>query len=209
MVASKDEKIAFLILLSGPGVPGHELLSLQTEKIARASGASESDIAQLRALQLKIFDIIRTETDIEKGLQQARQILLEQYDQLSAGEKKLAGSAQAFVDQHSSVIGIPWFRFFITFDPSTVLAKVNCPVLAITGEKDLQVPPEQNLPKIQEAISQGKAGYVKTKVLPGLNHLLQTAKLGLVSEYGEIEETISPVALNEISDWLKEFHFIQ
>ncbi len=81
-------------------------------------------------------------------------------------------------------------------------------MLAITGEKDLQVPPEQNLPKIQEAISQGKAGYVKTKVLPGLNHLLQTAKLGLVSEYGEIEETISPVALNEISDWLKEFHFI-
>ncbi len=74
--------------------------------------------------------------------------------------------------------------------------------LALTGEKDLQVPPEQNLPAIKKALLQGRAKDVTVKELPSLNHLLQTAKSGLVTEYGEIEETIAPLALKEVSDWL-------
>lgn len=207
IVAAEDTSIAFLVLLAGPGVPGHEMLSLQSEKIARASGASAAAIADLQSLQNKIFSIIRNQPNIEAGKRQAREILLAEYAKLTEDERKSIGSAEDFAEHHSSVIGIPWFRYFISYDPRTVLAKVQCPVLALTGEKDLQVPPEQNLPAIQQTLLQGQAKDVTIKELASLNHLLQTAKSGLVTEYGEIEETISPLPLKEISDWLTSRKF--
>ncbi len=202
IVAAEDPSIAFLVLLAGPGVPGHEMLSLQSEKIARASGASATAIADLQSLQSRIFSIIRNQPNIESGKRESKEILFAAYAKLTEEERKSVGSAEAFAEQHSAVIGIPWFRYFITFDPRTVLAKVQCPVLALTGEKDLQVPPEQNLPAIKKALLQGRAKDVTAKELPSLNHLFQTAKSGLVTEYGEIEETIAPMALKEVSDWL-------
>ena len=96
----------------------------------------------------------------------------------------------------------PWFRFFLTYDPKTTLGKVKCPVLAINGEKDLQVPPQENLSIIKEALQAGGNQNFTIMELPGLNHLFQTAQTGLPAEYAKIEETISPVALKIISDWI-------
>ena len=71
-----------------------------------------------------------------------------------------------------------WFRFFLTFDPRPTLRKVQCPVLAINGEKDLQVPPKENLAEIDKALKAGGNRNVKTVELPGLNHLFQPCKTG-------------------------------
>ncbi|HVY94735.1 MAG TPA: hypothetical protein VHA14_18360, partial [Bryobacteraceae bacterium] len=38
--------------------------------------------------------------------------------------------------------------------------------------------------------------------LAGLNHFFQTAETGSPAEYGQIEETISPVVLNLIGEWI-------
>jgi hypothetical protein len=38
--------------------------------------------------------------------------------------------------------------------------------------------------------------------LPGLNHLFQKSKTGTPSEYGEIEETVSTLALDKIAGWI-------
>ncbi len=209
MVAAEDPSIAFLIMLAGPGVPGDELITLQAEKIARASGASEASIASMIDLQRKIYSIIRNQPEIEAGKREAREILLAEYAKLTPEDLKSAGSADTFVGQHSAVVGIPWFRFFIAYDPKLAISKIQCPVLAITGAKDLQVPPEQNLPKIQQYLSHGQNRDFAVKVLPDLNHLLQSAQTGLVTEYGEIEETISPTALTEITQWLTKQKFIQ
>ncbi len=97
---------------------------------------------------------------------------------------------------------MPWFRYFLSYDPRPTLAKVHCPVLAVIGERDLQVPPDQNLPEIDKALkSAGNSDYT-LRVLPGLNHLLQTCATGSPTEYGEIEETIAPSALAIIGDWI-------
>ena len=98
----------------------------------------------------------------------------------------------------------PWFKFFLTYDPKSTLSKVKCPVLAINGEKDLQVSPKENLSVIEEALVAGGNKNVTTKEIPGLNHLFQTAQTGSPDEYAKIEETISPVALKIISDWVLE-----
>ena len=96
----------------------------------------------------------------------------------------------------------PWFRYFLTYDPATALRKVTCPVLAINGSLDKQVLPDQNLPAIRKALDEAGNKRVEIDELPGLNHLFQTAKTGAPTEYAEIEETMSPVALEKITSWI-------
>jgi hypothetical protein len=100
------------------------------------------------------------------------------------------------------MISSPWFRNFLQYDPASALSKVTCPVLDINGEKDLQVPPEQNLPPIRKALEAAGNKNFEVDELPGLNHLFQTAKTGGVTEYSQIEETISPLALEKIAGWI-------
>ena len=91
----------------------------------------------------------------------------------------------------------------MTYDPVPTLKKVKCPVLALNGEKDLQVPVDANLPVIEAALKEGGNQDYTIKRIPKLNHLFQTCKTGSPSEYGQIEETLSPKALNIIGEWLK------
>jgi pimeloyl-ACP methyl ester carboxylesterase len=79
---------------------------------------------------------------------------------------------------------------------------VRVPVLAIWGEKDLQVPPAENRPAVEAALRAGGNQNVECLVLPGLNHLLQTAGTGGNAEYGAIEETIAPVVLDKLVAWM-------
>ena len=81
---------------------------------------------------------------------------------------------------------------------------MKCPVLAINGEKDLQVPPKENLEAIDKALKDGGNKDVTIKELPGLNHLFQPCKSGLPSEYGKIETTFAPEALELIGDWIRK-----
>ena len=96
-----------------------------------------------------------------------------------------------------------WLRFFLTYEPATALEKLKIPVLALIGELDCQVPADENLAAIAAALR--KAGNDRSTVqkLPKLNHLFQTANSGAVSEYARIEETIAPVALDTIRQWIR------
>ena len=96
----------------------------------------------------------------------------------------------------------PWFRYFLTYDPATALRKVTCAVLVLNGELDKQVLPQQNLPPIRKALQEGGNEHFEIDELPGLNHLFQTAKTGSLAEYAQIEETMSPIALDKMSSWI-------
>jgi hypothetical protein len=99
-----------------------------------------------------------------------------------------------------ATLASPWFRFFLNYDPAVNLRQVKCPVLAIDGEKDLQVPPKEDLAAIKAALAGNPD--VQTIELLGLNHLMQTATTGLPAEYGDIEETMAPIALDTITTWI-------
>jgi len=99
-------------------------------------------------------------------------------------------------------LSAPWFRFFIGHDPAADLAKVRCPVLAVVGEKDVQVDPALNLPAIRQALAASGNADATVAELPGLNHLFQTCTTGAVSEYDRIEETFAPVGIATVRDWL-------
>ena len=204
MVASRSTDVAFISMLAGTGLPGDQIMYLQGRLIGKALGADEKELAKQREIQQRLFDIIKTESDTEKAHKCLLETTKKMLSDLPEDERKQAKDMEALLDSQVKGLDSPWFRFFLTFDPRPTLAKVRCPVLALNGEKDLQVPAKENLQEIRNALERGGNTRVTVKELPSLNHLFQTCKTGAVSEYGEIEETFAPVALQSISDWIIE-----
>jgi pimeloyl-ACP methyl ester carboxylesterase len=189
MIAARNPDVAFIVMMAGSGVPGDEILVAQVQAIAEASGQSHEKAVKQGAKEREILTLIETEKDpaaLEKEL-----------------KEKLAGEApESQIAAQIKTLTSPWFRYFIAYDPAIALRKVTCPVLALNGEKDTQVPPQQNLPAIRKAMEQAGNKHFEADELPGLNHLFQTAKTGSPNEYLQIEETISPVVLDKISTWI-------
>jgi len=181
MVALRSKDVAFEVLLAGPGVTGEQILYEQAATLAQTQGASPEQVAQARTQQERIYGVLKSETDVAVMRDRIRAI---------SGD----ASAQALTS--------PWFRFFLTYDPATALGAVKIPTLALNGEKDVQVPFKQNLPAIEAALKAGGNTDGTCRSFQNLNHLFQTSKTGLPSEYALIEETMAPVVLEVIADWI-------
>lgn len=97
----------------------------------------------------------------------------------------------------------PWMAFFWDYDPVPAIKKVKCPVLALNGELDMLVNAKENLGAMELAFRESGNKRTTIKALPNLNHLFQTAKTGSGQEYSNVEETVSPIALEEVTKWLK------
>lgn len=202
IVATKSKDIAFIILMAGTGLTGEEIIYLQQALISRAIGISEEEIIKNRQYNEKIFSIVKSEQDGKIKKEKITQILTDYWNGLSEEEKVKMGDQKVyFKAQLESLLSL-WLHFFLIYDPKPTLSQVQCPVLAINGELDLQVPPKENLGAIEEALRRGGNKNYSIKELPGLNHLFQTAETGSPEEYVKIEETISPLALKVIGDWI-------
>jgi fermentation-respiration switch protein FrsA (DUF1100 family) len=201
MVAAESKDVAFIVMMAGTGVSGDQVVLEQAALIAEAMGTSEEKVQEARAINRKAFDIIESGKDSATVASELRTLLL------SAANKsapKDTQTTEARINAQIKQVTSPWFRYFLTYDPRPALRKVRCPVLAINGEKDLQVSPKQNLPEIEAALREGGNKDFTVRELPGLNHLFQTATKGTPDEYAKIEETISPTALKLIADWILE-----
>jgi pimeloyl-ACP methyl ester carboxylesterase len=201
MIAVRSPHVAFIVLMAGTGIPGDELLLQQQALIGRASGMSDEMIQLTYTLHRRVFDVVIQSTDtaqLATDLEAALKQLLVEYPDLR-GET----NEDVWVRSQIKAISSPWIRYFIRHDPAEVLEKVKVPVLAIGGEKDLQVPPQVNLQAIGESLAKGGNKQVTLRELPGLNHLFQACQTGLPAEYVTIEETLSPMLLGEILTWIK------
>ncbi len=190
MVAVKIPQVAFLVLLAGTAVPGEQVLLEQTERSEKAAGILRDQRRADRKIGTLLYDMIR-QGKTEAELRQALYRLPEDDQPYIAAWQKQLHRLEA-----------PWLRFFLSYDPAPTLEKVKCPVLALEGEKDFQVTPEQNVPAMKAALARGGNRDVEVDLLPGLNYMFQTAKTGLGWEYATINETISPAVLQKIGDWI-------
>ncbi len=201
IVAASNIDIAFIVSLAGPGVTGQQIVIRQAQDISKLSGLSEEKIRKSTETNKKLYAVLRKEKDDKKAevkiLALYKEILLKDKTPNEETEKALAQLKATF-----GAATYPWFRYFLFTDAATFWKKVTCPVLALNGEKDLQVNADENLRGIEKALKSAGNNSVQTVKLPGLNHLFQHCKTGLPSEYGNIEETFSPEALKIISDWI-------
>jgi uncharacterized protein len=204
MVAAKyPDDVAFLVLLAGTGVPGDEILAEQLGLIQKAMGRDSAAVEKSVVTAKKMYAILRDQKDDAAAKTAIEAMMKETIATLSEAERKeLGDNPSAAMDAQLKMLQSPWFRYFLTYDPRPTLAKVKCPVLAINGEKDLQVPPGQNLPEIAKALKAGGNSAITTRELPNLNHLFQTSKTGAPTEYAQIEETFAPAALEVVGDWI-------
>jgi uncharacterized protein len=202
MIASKTKDVAFIVMMAGPGQVGEDLLLLQTELLSKARGMSNEVIAQGDLALRRAFAIVKEEKENSVAEKKIRESLAKQVAEMAQEQRDAFAPMQAEINNWIPLYVHPWFRFFLSFNPRPVLMKVSCPVLAINGERDLQVSAKENLSGIAEALRLGENKDYKVVSFPNLNHLFQTCRTGTLSEYGQIEETISPVALKTISDWI-------
>jgi pimeloyl-ACP methyl ester carboxylesterase len=199
VAAEHPDDIAFVVMLAGPGLRGDELLVYQQAAILKASGVVSSDIAVHQRVQKAMLAAAKNGGDNKKLLEAVTKL----YEEMSAEEKKIIGPEDEKPKEADfRRFASPWMTYFLNYDPRPTLQKVRCPLLAINGEFDLQVTPTENLPAIAAALKEGGNANATTKMLPGLNHLFQHTKTGSPSEYGTIEETFAPEALDVIAAWI-------
>lgn len=202
MVAARSGDVSFLVLLAGLGQRGEYLLYTQTELIDKTKGTHIDTTRHTISLIRRIHAIVKAETD-EKRIEQRIKEDIDAYGRtLADHQRQLFEPAAAHVKAYIPIFKTPWYRYFITFDPLAVLKNVRVPVLALNGELDLQVAWKENLDGIGAGLKAGGNQDVTTKAFPKLNHLFQTSKTGLLTEYGELEETFSPEVLKTIADWI-------
>lgn len=204
LAASRSPDIAFIVLMAGTGVTGEEILYRQGELIAKAAGANAEQIAQARARQEQMFAVVKEVKDLAEAQKRLQEIADQALAKLAGEDAAVKEAAAVRARAEVKAVLSPWFRYFLTHDPRPVLKQVRCPVLAINGEKDLQVDPKQNLPQIEAALKAGGNPDYTCLELPGLNHLFQSCQTGSPAEYGKIEETFAPAALKLIGDWILE-----
>lgn len=194
MIASRSPDVAWMVLLAAPGLKGEDVMLLQSELILKAAGLDDDRVANARNFNRQSYDLARKEKD-----PQALEAKLTDLIDSTGMSTTLPPTT---LKPQARMMTSPWFRFFLDYDPVPALEKTHCPVLALNGDKDLQMAPKENLAQIQKALQQGGNKDFQTKELPGLNHLFQHALTGSPTEYGGIEETFAPEALNTISDWI-------
>ena len=184
----------FLVLLAGPAVPGDELIVQQSLALARLQTTDAAQLAAVEQQQRAMTRIIQATPDNA----QARRQLLALYNPTGNTQ------AAAQLEPQLAAAVSPFYRALLADRPAQTLAQVRCPVLALGGSRDVQVPAKLNLPATAAALKANGNRDVTVRELPGLNHLFQTATTGSPAEYGTIEETIAPAALQAVGDWITQ-----
>ncbi|WP_111318614.1 alpha/beta hydrolase family protein [Algoriphagus chordae] len=203
MVAGNSDDIDFIVLLAGTGIRGDKLLLAQQALIGEASGMSPNQLAENDMISKKTFEIMLKDQGEAELKGEITNYMTQVFRNIPAENIPEGMSEEEFVNAQVEQLTSPWMQYFIKYDPAPALEKVSCPVLAINGEKDLQVPPKENLEAIKAALEKGGNTNVTTMELPGLNHLFQEAETGAPSEYAEIEQTFSPKAMEVVLEWIK------
>ena len=196
MLAGKDNSdLAYIVSMAGMAIPGDSLLRMQRYLTAKASDISDVDVAQNELLISRLDSIVNKHSE-EYILQNMDDIA----DFLLPDSLKDNKTFRAEFQYGIQVMISPEFKSIRNCNPAGVLTKIQCPVLAVNGEKDLQVPADANLDRVKALVK----SPVTIKKYLGLNHLFQHAATGLITEYAQIEETIAPEVLRDITEWLQK-----
>ncbi len=193
MIAAERSDLAFIVMLAGAAVKGDVLMEVQRRLIAEAAGVPESAIQENEKLVASIQSVI------DKYTAEAVFAAPEDYiDQVMDPASKDYQNWKSLLTNELLRMASPELQSMLSYDPAVDLGRIKCPVLALNGEKDLQVEAGMNLDAVERYVNSGAT----VKKYPGLNHLFQHATTGSVTEYGTIEETMSPEVPADIAEWI-------
>jgi pimeloyl-ACP methyl ester carboxylesterase len=200
LVASETDDVAFMVIMAGLGQTFGDAAAYMRTDYARSIGKTESEAAVIHSWYSQFYELAGAVDDTVQ-----RQIKIhEAYNNLPAADKDVIAWAEDDISREVKGTYWIWFHEALKLRPQKYFKESSCPTLAITGEKDRQANPKENLPIIEQSLGEGRCKDYTVAELPELNHLFQTAETGAVSEYEKIPEIIAPMALQTISDWMEE-----
>ena len=200
--AAQFTDVAFVVLMACAAGRGEDGIHEQSALIARAAGASEEQIAHEHRMNDAVFAVLETSLDAEAARAAIRPVFSRFLRTWPGGSAPARTGDSTGTSKEWSTCAAPAFRSSLTCDFGEYLRRVSCPVLALYGGLDLQVPPSSNVPRLRRALATAGNTQVTVEEFPTLNHLFQTATTGALSEYEQIEETMAPVVLDRISMWI-------
>jgi pimeloyl-ACP methyl ester carboxylesterase len=195
MVARRDSRVAFVVLLAAPGSTGAQLTLQQ----ARASLGSNGHWTELHEKQISRQALLIAAAAEPDTHQEARRRVEEVWSQILQEE----GRSELPLPRPLAEAVSPPSRFYLRYDPLPALRALDCGVLVILGDKDLIVPIEQNARAIRDALKSNPRA--KVVELPGINHLMQPAETGSLEEGQLNPVTISPAVLTVLGEWVSGF----
>lgn len=202
LAASKSDDIAFIVLMAAPCVNAEAIIHLQETLLQRADGVDEETILQNRKLRDQMLVISKKEKDREIIDRKLRDAINTHLSKLTAFQKKIAETYYGPFEKQIRLFNSTAFRYWLTYDPVTVLKKIKIPVLALNGELDFVVSSEQNLKQIVLTFESANHKDFTAIQFPKLNHMFQTCQTGSITEYANGEETTSPLVLNTMAEWI-------
>jgi dienelactone hydrolase len=192
LVATRDPAVAFIVLWAAPGQTMETVDLAQTERILRADGAPADVIARRVADERATIAALKASHDDDSFAAALR---------ASARDRNIR-DIDAWVAAQMRQNAGAWLRWYVGYDPAITLAKVRCPVLALGGSLDSQVPAHDNLEAIRAAL--GHNPHATASELPGLNHLFQRATTGGPSKYASLPAVMDPTVLDATARWIAQ-----
>lgn len=204
IAADASDKVAFLISLAGPGIPGIDGLKASLRATGKASGVSP----KVTRLNLRYFTALTEIVTSVEDKAEAERLMKERVTEISKSEDAedlhAPGSMAPAMPQIIDQLNEPNARFVFQFDPQPVYARLNTPTLVLFGRRDPMTPYRIHAAAIKSAFDESDAPDATVESLPHMNHIFQKAKTGSPAEFGQIKETMSPAALETISSWINE-----
>ena len=183
MMLAAEGKADFIVSLAGMAISGKETLIMQNRQAMSAIGLPKETVDSYCNSISKALD------EIASG-KKASEINI---DDVPVALKPVTIKALQQADT-------PYIRHFLTVDVGKLLPEIKCPVLALNGTKDTQVDCDANTTRIEKGLANCKHSIKK---IDGVNHMFQHCNTGIVTEYQQIEETISPEVLQVVAKWIK------
>ena len=201
IVAADDKRIGFTIHLGGIAQPFEEIMLYQSEAIFRVSNElTDKEIENSVAINKHVYDIFKKSKNNEEAVIKISKYWDNLSSQLTEEEKQKYNITPTGKLSMIQTFSSPWFYTLFQISPKKYLKKIKTPVLAISGEKDLQVEGIQTFIYMQRYLKDNPLSEFHP--MPGLNHLLQPCTTGSPDEYPLIETTIAPQVLEDIVRWM-------
>lgn len=209
IVAAERKDINFVIFLAAPGEQTIKVMNDQNEAMLLKAGMSkEYATAYLELYKNIITAVLKADSASAKA--KVTPVVDEWINKTPKNVVRATtgitndSTKNNFVSQFVGQLNQAWFRYFLSYDPAPNIKKMSAKVLALNGSKDVQVISKSNLPAIEAALKKGKSKVYEIKELEGLNHLFQECKACTVNEYGQLQQTFSPMALEVMTNWMKK-----
>lgn len=205
MAAAESKDVAFAVLMAGPGLKGDKRFDLQVRYAAQGEGGDPRVVETMVNLGREAIQTIRSDKDKVWVRQRLDDLFNQGYSRLNAAEKQKFDEVLGIWGTKESVkemIMTPWYRQLVDSDPQEYLRKVQCPILAMNGDKDMQEVYPYGMKGIEEALKEGGNRDYTLQMFPSLNHMFQKCKTGTPLDYPEIRETVAPEVLDYMTGWI-------